>query len=384
MWTAPPPPAVVFDVTHAPAPGALALERVKIPRLAWSLAVSASLALVAVSEAVAQDTHPDQPATHTVKRGDTLWDLAKRYLGDAYLWPSIYRLNTDQIDDPHWIYPGELLRLPGAAGPAVVAEIRRPSNRTVFTPPAMARRSNAQAPVGPRSHVAIYDVVRASYVGPENGPPGSGKVLFSADIPGIDKQRMSNNFQLYDKLLITPPVGSVAAEHEQFIAYMLGETIEGFGTVVIPTALLEVVRAPRNNEAATVQVLEIYGMLNSDARVVALDTAGAGSTSAPRPFSGGRSTQIRAIYRAAVLPSLDYDVLFDLTSKDGMKIGDEVELFRPREAAVRDERPALPEVSIGTAQVIRVTPYGTTARVITQQQPAIRVGESVRVTARMP
>ena len=355
----------------------------KIPRLAWSLALFASFSLVA-TVARAQETHTDQPATHTVKRGDTLWDLAKRYLGDAYLWPSIYRLNTEQIEDPHWIYPGEVLRLPGAANPAVIAEVRRPSNRTVFTPASALRTTRAPVVPAPKAHVAIGDVIRASYVGPEYGPKGSGKVLFSADIPGIDQKRTLYNFQLYDKLLMTPPVGSIAAERERFVAYTLGETIAGMGTLVIPSALLQVVRAPRNNEAAIVEVVELYGSLDADSRVVALDTVGAGAVGRPRTYADARTTKIRAIHRPAVLPSLDYDILFDLTSNDGMKIGDEVELFRPREAAVQDERPALPEVSIGTAQVIRVTPFGTTARVITQRQPAIRVGESVRVIARMP
>ena len=54
-----------------------------------------------------------EPRTYTVKRGDTLWDIAKQYLGDAYLWPEIYRLNTATIEDPHWIYPSEVLILPG-------------------------------------------------------------------------------------------------------------------------------------------------------------------------------------------------------------------------------------------------------------------------------
>ena len=355
-----------------------------IPRLGWSIA--AAFVVLAPSTPIgAQDVRADLPASHTVKRGDTLWDLANTYLGDPYLWPTIYRLNTDQIEDPHWIYPGELLRLPGQAPAAVIAE--QPASKagpTVFKRESISRTAGPIVAPAPLAHVAIGDVLRASFVTAEKGPRGSGKILFGADIPGIEKERMTTNFQMFDRLAMVPPVGSIAAEREKFISYTLGETIEDFGTVVIPTALLQVVRAPRNGEAAIVEVLEVYGSVDADARVIALDTTGAGATSRPMPYSDTRLTTIRTIHRPAVLPSLGYDVIFDLTSKDGMKIGDEVQIFRRREPAILDERPAIPEVAIATGQVIRVTAYGSTARITSQQQPAIRVGESVRLTARMP
>lgn len=56
-------------------------------------------------------TKPKQK-THTVVTGDTLWHIAKRYLGNGNKWRQIYNLNKDKIKNPHWIYPGQVFRLP--------------------------------------------------------------------------------------------------------------------------------------------------------------------------------------------------------------------------------------------------------------------------------
>lgn len=51
-------------------------------------------------------TIPDGSKYHIIEKGDTLWDLAGRYLNDPLLWPQLYQANT-YIKDPDLIYPGD-------------------------------------------------------------------------------------------------------------------------------------------------------------------------------------------------------------------------------------------------------------------------------------
>ena len=50
------------------------------------------------------------PGLHQVRRGDTLWDLSNGYFQNPWLWPKVWSLNP-QIHNPHWIYPGDQVRL---------------------------------------------------------------------------------------------------------------------------------------------------------------------------------------------------------------------------------------------------------------------------------
>jgi hypothetical protein len=68
----------------------------------------------------AQLLRPDAPMNYTVKRGDTLWDISAVFLKDPWFWPEIWQINP-QVENPHLIYPGDVLSLAiGAGGDARV------------------------------------------------------------------------------------------------------------------------------------------------------------------------------------------------------------------------------------------------------------------------
>ncbi|HLK40647.1 MAG TPA: LysM peptidoglycan-binding domain-containing protein, partial [Polyangiaceae bacterium] len=59
----------------------------------------------------------ETPASYVVRKGDTLWTLCDHYFQNPYEWPRVWSYNP-QIKNPHWIYPGDEIRLKEGGGGA--------------------------------------------------------------------------------------------------------------------------------------------------------------------------------------------------------------------------------------------------------------------------
>ncbi len=60
----------------------------------------------------------DNSAFYTVQSGDTLGGISKRFYGNASRYPEIFEANKPMLSNPDKIYPGQNLRIPGAAAQA--------------------------------------------------------------------------------------------------------------------------------------------------------------------------------------------------------------------------------------------------------------------------
>jgi LysM repeat protein len=387
------------------------------------------LALLGASPAGAQES---AAPSHTVKRGDTLWDLAKLYLGDSFLWPEIYRLNTDVIDDPHWIYPGELLKLPApGTTPPVVAEappVKQagepvptapvPSSAPLPQPSAAAVSSAAtgapvpvyEPPIGvldgptvfPRQRVTVATTQRrvekkapmptvtlgtfisAPFVDRSGGPRGAGHIQKIVNLSvTLAGQNDRERAQPHDDLLISPPAGSAAAEGDRYITYALGPYVEDLGQVIVPTGVVEVTRAPRDREAAIARVIRMFGEIMADQRLMPYDSTALHIFGHAEPVSDSAIATVKLIAGMPILPGLQDYVLVDVTSHDGIKLGDEFELFEPHHKTEGSDY-ADPEIPIAHAQAVRVTPYATTLMITGEKHPKIEAGTLVRRVATMP
>jgi LysM domain-containing protein len=113
--------------------------------------ISLILLMTPVVPALAADAptlREDAPDRYVVVPGDTLWGISGRFLQDPWRWPSLWRMNQEQLRNPHRIFPGDVLVL-DRSGAEPVLRLAEPSDAAA----ARDRRAPGDVPADVRGAV---------------------------------------------------------------------------------------------------------------------------------------------------------------------------------------------------------------------------------------
>lgn len=326
----------------------------------------------------------DTAALHVVRRGDTLWDLAIQYLRDPFGWPSIYRENRDVVENPHRIYPGERLRIPGGVAPAdAVARGGTPTPAAPATVGGIAVTPAGADTAGGVSFVVtlddrlggeaeraarrLADYLAAPYVAPVGGPPSLGHV--EAVERGLASSAVDTRaLALGDEVRLVFAPGAVPTPGARIVVAALGDRV-GDGQVVRPTGIVEV--AEFEGAIARAKVIVVLDDLREGQRLYPLPP----EPSEPAPSPAGASVRIAWVENGSTLPGLQDWLVLSAPAGSGVSEGAEVEFVRPARGAARGV-----EVEVlGRARIVRVTPFGASAYITHVEQSGIGVGVAGRV-----
>ncbi len=378
---------------------------------ALALAASPTLALGQTAE------------SHTVREGDTLWDLARQYRGDPFLWPDIYRMNTDVVEDPHWIYPGEVLRLAASTGVAAVPSIDTPppSDTTAVAdapsgepepapidpenPPASLASLTEQAAAGedewtplfgPRRGQTMQETMRAYVEQPyrplrrsefyssgflsEGEELPYGKVLGMVTPPQIQAMARNVSALPYHLVSVAAPRGGSYRVGDTLLVTRDGPDVRHYGEVVVPTGLAQVVDTAEGKYLA--EVVAIYGAIRAGQRVLPAEQFGGTGNARALPVEQGITARLIGGPTRQELKAPQMVVFLDKGRRDGVAPGDLFEIRRTPER--------LPDGSIrvddvmATLQVVHVRDRSATARLLNVISPDIPPGLQVRQVAKLP
>ena len=299
----------------------------------WLAAAALSLgaAANAANPCVILSSAPD---SHTVQQGDTLWDIAARFLQNPWCWREVWSNNQEQIRDPHWIYPGQRIVLDRTLGVLSVAAVGdratpavsklSPTARVVIT-----AHKSAIPTIDPRltSLAARYRLVSATTV---------------ADAPRIVGLSEGRRLLLRGDIVFTTKPPIAGETFDVMRALMAPAASDGGELPAVPLLRIGQVRRQAENPTQFLVVHADAELSHGDLLIpVATQPPTILMPQAAPPLEG----KILAVLRESRWASQHDVVALDRGLADGLRPGSVVEVLRPDRMGGHENRSPTPAAS---------------------------------------
>ena len=375
------------------------------------------------------------PSSHTVSRGETLWSISQMYFNDPLLWPEIYRLNTAVVEDPHWIYPGEVLNLsemvtvaqggdtvvarpdttaaaadtvraaPGDTAVAIVpldtaAIDTIPADTALLIveppPPTVAesretifdrRRTNQQVVQDvlrayvhqPYRPLRAGEFYAAGFLSEEQRLPW-GRVLGATAVSAIPRLSDRTSATTFQEISIRPPRNASYHVGDSLLVARIDRIMEfgRWGDVVVPTAVARVTSI--QDEQVLAVVVAQFDRVHENQLAMPLEPFRDPGQVRPTPVEKGLTGKLIDARDPHSIAGAQQYFFIDKGRRDGVTLGDVFEVYKPAQGYAGT---ASEEVR-AVLMIVHTRERSATGLLLQISHPSLDRGLPVRLIKKMP
>jgi nucleoid-associated protein YgaU len=324
-------------------------------------------------DALLKTGHPDE---YTVKKGDTLWDISGTFLNSPWLWPEIWHVNP-QIENPHLIFPGDLIKLIYLDGqPRLTVErtlkmVPGAGGTTKLSPSIRVQQTEDAISAIPLDKIEVF-LSRSRIVEPgelEASPyllagqqqhviVGAGDRAYARG--AFDAQY--SNYSIYRK---------GEAFKDPVTKELLGVYAKGIGTVSVVSI---------DKDIATLDVVRTYEEIRPGDNMLPSEDRSVDSVFMPSAPDVDIEAQIIAVEGGVTQVGKFNVVIINRGEREGLQIGNVMAIYKTGEVVtdrVRGGNVALPDERAGLLMVFRTFEKMSFALVL-EADRALAVADKVR------